>query len=112
MQRYVFAAALGGLVLAAGTAQAATKPGDKVEFSGCTTAGTNASCVMIKGADGADYNVTGARPKLRPGVGVSGRGVVSDDVSICGQGVVLKTISYQRTRLACARPSPPAKAGR
>jgi hypothetical protein len=81
---------------------AAPSVGQRVSVSGCAFAGVTASCLMIKGADGTVYNITGVSPRPRMlDRMIRVRGTVSDKMSICNQGIVLDRIRWSRTRQQC-----------
>jgi hypothetical protein len=110
MRAWLFAAVLGLMLELAisGTlalpAQAAPKVGQRVTVSGCIHAGTPATCLMIKGADGTVYNVSALSPRPRSlDRVIRVRGTVTDKVSICNQGIVLDRIRWSRTRQRCPR---------
>jgi hypothetical protein len=89
-------------VLAAWSAVAAPKRGDRVVVTACPFAGVTAKCLMIRGADGTIYNITAASPRPRFGQRmIRLRGTVTDKFSMCGQGIVLDRIRWTRTRLRC-----------
>lgn len=72
-------------------------------IAGCPYAGATANCLMIKGADGIVYNITGINPRPRAmDRMIRVRGVISDKVSSCNQGVVLDRIRWTRIRQKCA----------
>ena len=84
-------------------AQTAPKVGQRVTVTGCPFAGVTASCLMIKGADGTVYNITGVTPKPRVmDRMIRLRGLVTDKVSMCNQGVVLDRIRWTRVRQKCS----------
>jgi len=89
-------------LLATSPATAAPKSGERVTVTSCPFPGVTARCLMIRGADGTIYNITGASPRPRFGQRmIRLRGTVSDKFSICGQGIVLDRIRWTRTRLRC-----------
>ena len=96
------AALIGAAGLLPLPAQAAPKPGERVTTMACPYPGVTGNCLMINGADGMVYNITGANPRPRPGVRmIRLRGTVTDKVSMCAQGVVLERIRWTRTRQRC-----------
>jgi hypothetical protein len=99
MRAWLIAAAALGLAL---PAQAAPKAGQRVTATGCAYAGTPATCLMIKGADGTVYNISALNPRPRAlDRVIRVRGTVTDKVSICNQGIVLERIRWSRTRQRC-----------
>jgi hypothetical protein len=102
-ERIAAGAALVAAALASLPAQAAPKPDQRVTITGCPYAGVTANCLMIKGADGTVYNITGVSPKPRLIDRVIRlRGAITDKVSMCNQGVVLERIRWTRTRQKCS----------
>jgi hypothetical protein len=95
-------AVLGAVALLAPAAQAAPKPGERVAVTACPYRGVVATCLMINGADGAVFNISGASPSPRlMGRMIWLRGTVTDKVSMCGQGVVLDRIRWTRLPQRC-----------
>ena len=83
--------------------QAAPKPEQRITVTGCPYAGVTASCLMIKAADGTVYNITGVNPKPRiMDRMIRLRGVVTDKLSMCNQGVVLDRVRWTRVRQKCS----------
>jgi len=98
--------AAGALICAAALvsppAQAQPKLGERISTTACPYVGVTATCLMINGADGTVYNITGANPKPRLGARmIRLRGTVTDKVSMCNQGVVLERVRWTRTRQRC-----------
>jgi hypothetical protein len=90
------------IILAAPTAQAETKRGERVSVTACPFPGVTANCLMIRATDGTIYNITAASPRPRlSGRMIRLRGTVTDKLSICGQGIVLERIRWTRTRQRC-----------
>jgi hypothetical protein len=94
-------AMVGGVAALASVASAAPKPGDNVSVTACVRPGVESNCLMITGADGTVYNITGANPKPPRDVVIELRGKVTDKVSACNQGVVLDNISWTATTRKC-----------
>ena len=103
MRSGAIAAALVGAAMLQGSALAAPKPGETVAVTACVRPGVEAACLMVDGADGAVFNVTGAKPKPPLDVLIELRGTVTDKVSACNQGVVLDHISWTATRQKCPK---------
>jgi hypothetical protein len=81
---------------------AAPSTGQRVFVTACVYPGVTGNCLMIKGADGTVYNVSGISPRPRlTGRMIRLRGVVTDKMSICGQGLVVEGIRWTRTRISC-----------
>lgn len=75
---------------------------ERVTITGCPHPGVTATCLMIKAADGTIYNISGSSPRPRQsGRVIRVRGLVTDKVSMCGEGVVLDRIRWTRTRQRC-----------
>jgi hypothetical protein len=84
------------------SAAAAPKSGERISITGCPFPGVTAKCLMIRAPDGTLYNITAASPRPRlSGRMIHLRGVVTDKVSICGQGIVLDRIRWTRRRQRC-----------
>jgi hypothetical protein len=82
--------------------KAAAKTGAKITITGCANVGMPPTCTIIKGGDGANYEVTTARPVLPlDGTEVRLTGTVTDNLSICMQGRVLKDIEWSKTGKKC-----------
>lgn len=64
-------------------------PGTKVHFATCTLPGVEHGCVMAH-SGGALFNVTGAKPGLRPYQWLQGTATATDKVSYCMQGQVVE----------------------
>jgi len=78
------------------------KLGERISTTACPYAGVTATCLMINGADGTVFNITGANPKPRLSARmIRLRGTVTDKVSMCNQGVVLERVRWTRTRQRC-----------
>jgi hypothetical protein len=83
-------------------APATPKPAQRVTVTACPFAGVTGNCLMIKGADGTVYNITGLAPKPRAmDRMIRLRGTITDKASICNQGIVLERIRWSRTRQKC-----------
>jgi hypothetical protein len=96
-------AVLGAAALVAPAAQAAPKPGERVRVTACPHRGVVATCLMINGADGTVFNISGASPQHRlMGRMIWLRGTATDKASMCGQGVVLDRIRWTRLPQRCA----------
>ncbi|MCC6887860.1 MAG: hypothetical protein IT536_04925 [Hyphomicrobiales bacterium] len=96
------AVALGVAALADASAFAQGRRPERVSITGCPYPGVTAGCLMIKGADGTVYNISSSTPRPRDsGRMVRVRGIVTDKLSACGQGIVLDRIRWTRTRLRC-----------
>jgi hypothetical protein len=84
------------------SAQAAPQAGERVALTACPHAGITAPCLIITGADGTLYNITGAaqKPPLN-GRMIRLRATVSDKLSACLQGIVLDRIRWTPVRQKC-----------
>jgi len=83
---------------------AAPKAGSRVTVVGCPKAGTIPTCVMLKGSDGTNYNVSSASPKpVADDVVIRLTGKVTDKYSICIQGYVLEEIKWTATKQKCPK---------
>jgi hypothetical protein len=82
--------------------QVLAKAGAKITITGCASVGTPPTCVVMRGADGGHYEVTAARfaPPL-DGNEVRLTGTVTDNVSICMQGRVLRDVEWTKTGKRC-----------
>jgi hypothetical protein len=99
-----FVAVLIVTLTASSALQAETRRGERVSVTGCPYAGVTANCLMIKAPDGTLYNISAVTPRPRSTDRVIRvRGVVTDKVSICGQGIVLDRIRWTRTRQRCQK---------
>lgn len=78
------------------------KAGTKITITGCANVGTPPTCVVMRGADGGQYEVTAARfaPPL-DGNEVRLTGTVTDNLSICMQGRVLRDVEWAKTGKRC-----------
>jgi hypothetical protein len=84
------------------SAPAAPKPGQRVTVTACPYAGVTANCLMIKSADGIEYNITGLAPRPRAMERtIRLRGTITDKASMCNQGIVLERMRWTRTRQKC-----------
>jgi hypothetical protein len=98
----VGAAVLGAQALSPAPAQAAPKAGERVAIKGCPSPGATANCLMLKGSDGAVYDISSISPRPRSvGRMIWLRGTVSDKRGICAQGQVLDRIRWTRVREPC-----------
>ena len=85
-------------------AMAAPKAGSQVTVVGCPKAGTIPTCVMLKAADGTNYNISSASPKpVADDVVIRLTGKVTDKYSICIQGYVLDDIKWTATKQKCPK---------
>jgi hypothetical protein len=83
-------------------ASAAPSAGQRISVTACVYSGVTGNCLMIRGPDGTVYNISGISPRPRlTGRMIRLRGVVTDKVSICGQGLVVERIRWTRTRMPC-----------
>jgi len=64
-------------------------PGAKVHFATCTLPGVEHGCVMAH-SGGALFNVTGAKPGIRPYQWLQGTATATNKVSYCMQGQVVE----------------------
>lgn len=93
---------LAAAVLVSPAAQAAPKPGERVAVTACPHRGVVATCLIITGADGTIFNISGANPKPRlMGRMIWLRGTITDKASMCGQGIVLDRIRWTRLPQRC-----------
>jgi hypothetical protein len=89
-------------LLASSVALAESKRPERVSVMGCPSAGVTAGCLMLKAANGTVYNISGISPRPRDrGRMIRVRGIVTDKMSACGEGVVLDRIRWTRTRQRC-----------
>ena len=78
--------------------------GKSVTLIGCPAAGVMPFCVMLKGKDQVNYNISAAAPMPPVGdVAVRVTGTVTDKVSLCMQGAVLDNIKWTKTRQKCPK---------
>jgi hypothetical protein len=93
---------LGAAMLAIPAAQAAPKVGERIAITACPYRGVVATCLMIDGADGTVFNISGANPKPRlMGRMIWLRGTITDKASMCSQGRVLDRIRWSRLPQRC-----------
>ena len=103
--RALYATLIGGIAGAAmlvPAVEAAPKVGERVTVTACVVAGVGPGCLTIRDRDGTVYNITGATP--RPPVGgtmIRLRGTVTDNLSMCVQGIVLDKIEWTATKQKC-----------
>jgi hypothetical protein len=77
---------------------------EKVSVQGCPTAGVEHNCLVIKGTDGATYDISGAKPRPRTGyLAISLTGEKSDRMGICMQGPILIKIKWTYTKQSCSK---------
>jgi hypothetical protein len=89
-------------LLSTQAALAQGKRPERVSILGCLYPGVTASCLMLKAANGTVYNISSISPRPRqPDRMIRVRGVVTDKMSMCGEGVVLDRIRWTRTRQHC-----------
>ena len=63
-----------------------------------------ASCLMIKSSEGKVYNITSITPRPRPlDRMIRIRGMVTDKLSMCNEGIVLDHIRWTRVRQQCSK---------
>lgn len=93
---------LAGISIVPGGARSASAVGERVSVTACPYAGVTAPCLMIKGADGTVYNITGANPKPPlNGRMIRLRATVTDKLSACTRGMVLDRIHWTPVRRKC-----------
>ena len=80
----------------------APRPGEWVETVGCPRPGVENRCLMLQGADGRSWNVTGSDlPAYSEwAVRVSGRAAVSG-ASYCQEGMLLTEARWEYTAMRC-----------
>lgn len=81
---------------------APAKAGTKITITGCATVGTPPTCVVMRGADGGNYEVTATR--YAPPVDATEvrlTGTVTADLSNCMQGRVLRDVEWTKTGKRC-----------
>lgn len=88
--RYLTTLAIAALACATGAFSAEAK---EVTVSGCAIAGVEAGCIVIVNKQQA-YNISSAKPTPKIGTYGTVTGVVSDGMSFCMQGVILKPASW------------------
>ena len=101
--RSIGALGLAGLLLAS----AAPARAEEITIQGCASQGVEPACVVIK-ADGRLFDISAAQPK--PEVGTMGRvtGTISQGVSLCMQGVILKPATWTpMPHLVCPKQDQP-----
>ena len=82
--------------------------GEKISVTGCPVTGVEAGCIVITdSATGESYNITaitsGSKPfDLNQHLVIQLNGTVSDEMSFCMQGPVLKDIAWDYTKMKCA----------
>ena len=100
MRRHaVFCAAAliaGALVPTPANAQPTPRVGERVSVTACPTAGVTATCLMMRGPNGAVYNVTGLIPPPPSNTLIRVEGTVTDKLSMCNQGIVLDNMQWTR----------------
>lgn len=64
-----------------------------VTVSGCARAGIENGCIVITSKAGT-YNISSAMPTPKAGTYGTVTGVVSDGVSLCMQGIILKPATW------------------
>jgi hypothetical protein len=102
MRARLVAGALALAALSAIAAQAAPQVGERIALTACPHAGITAPCLIVSGADGSVYNITGATPKPPlDGRMIRLRATVSDKLSACLQGIVLDRIRWTPVRQKC-----------
>jgi hypothetical protein len=98
----IISAVLCTAVVTSSSALAQSKQPERISVVGCPYPGVTAGCLMLKGPNGAVYNISAISPRPRQsGRMIRLRGTVTDKLSICGQGVVLDRIRWTRTRQHC-----------
>ena len=96
--------AAGLLALAVLTASAASRA-EEVTVSGCPQPGVEAGCIVLTAPDGTVYDLSAAAPKPAVGVAGTATGTVSQGVSLCMQGIVLKPATWTpESGAACPAP--------
>ena len=96
------AAVLGAALLMSVAAHAESKRLEHVAVTSCPYPGVTANCLMIKAANGTVYNISSITPRPRHiNRMIRVRGVITDKMSACGEGVVLDRIRWTRTRQLC-----------
>jgi len=82
--------------------------GEKISVTGCPVPGIEAGCIVISDSvTGKFYNITaitsGSKPfDLNQNLVIQLNGTVSDEMSFCMQGPVLKEIAWDYTKMKCA----------
>ena len=93
---------LAAAVLTSVVVFAEPKRREAVAVTGCAYPGVTATCLMIKAANGTVYNISSITPRPRDsGRMIRARGILTDKMSACGEGVVLDRIRWTRTRQRC-----------
>jgi hypothetical protein len=101
MKGHTIIAMLVGIAALSSTAAAAPKAGQSVAITACVYPGVEGNCLMIRGADGTEFNINSANPKPPRDVMIELRGTVTDKVSACNQGYVLDNIRWTATARKC-----------
>jgi hypothetical protein len=90
------------IVFTARPTVAEVKRPERVTILGCPYPGVTANCLMIKAANGTEYNISSVSPRPRlSGRMIRVRGSITNKLSACGQGIVLDRIRWTRTRQRC-----------
>lgn len=92
-------AALGCLMIGAGICSALAQ--EIVEIEGCPASGVEAHCLVLRGHDNVDYDISGAEPKPSVGRVVRLRGTKSGKLGVCQQGIILDDIQWSYTEGKC-----------
>ena len=68
---------------------------EEITVSGCAAVGAEANCIILKAEDGKTYDITAAQPAPAPGTYGTLKGMLTDRVSICQQGMVVDPAQWQ-----------------
>lgn len=68
---------------------------EEISVTGCVAVGVEASCLILKAADGKTYDITAAQPAPAPGTYGTLTGEVTDRASACQQGPVVDPAQWQ-----------------
>jgi hypothetical protein len=66
----------------------------RITVSGCAERGVEPSCIVLRTVAGKTYNISAARPKPVPGTYGTVRGRLSQGVSFCQQGPIIKPAAW------------------
>lgn len=68
---------------------------EEITVSGCAAIGVEANCIILKADDGKTYDITAAQPAPAPGTYGTLKGMLSDRMSICQQGLIVDPAQWQ-----------------
>lgn len=62
---------------------------EEITVSGCAAVGAEANCIILKADDGKIYDITAAQPAPAPGTYGRLKGVLTDRMSVCQEGMIV-----------------------